>query len=70
MYGEKEVGAFIGYINLFISMGGAAGGMIIGKLYDATGNYVTPFWVCAALLTVMTMIRFIFSSNKYKFSPE
>ena len=68
MFGEKEVGAFIGYINLFISVGGAFGGTITGKLYDITGDYNTPFWVCTALLIIMTVIRFALSSDKYKYT--
>ena len=70
MFGEKEVGAFIGYINLFISVGGAFGGTITGKLYDITGNYNTPFWVCTALLAIMTVIRFVLSSDKYKYTEK
>lgn len=68
LFGEKEVGAFIGYINLFISIGGALGSSLIGKMYDATGTYITPFWMCAGLLLVMTVIRFVFAGKKYAFA--
>lgn len=70
LFGEKEVGTFIGYINLFISIGGAIGSAFVGKLYDLTGTYILPFWICAGLLLVMTIIRFIFGSKKYAFQEK
>ena len=70
MFGEKEVGTFIGYINLFISIGGAIGSSFVGKLYDLTGTYILPFWICAGLLLVMTIIRFVFASKKYAFQGK
>lgn len=65
MFGDKEVGAFIGYINMFISVGGAFGSSIVGKMYDASGSYITAFWMCAALLAIMTILRFILSGSNF-----
>lgn len=70
LFGEKEAGAFIGYINLFISIGGAIGSSFVGKLYDATGTYIIPFWICAGLLIVMVLIRFVFASNKFAYQKK
>lgn len=67
MFGDKEVGAFIGYINMFISVGGAFGSSIVGKMYDALGSYITAFWVCALLLAVMTVLRFVLSGKKFNY---
>lgn len=67
MFGDKEVGAFIGYINMFISVGGAFGSSIVGKMYDASGSYITAFWVCALLLAVMTVLRFVLSGKKFNY---
>lgn len=67
MFGDKEVGAFIGYINMFISVGGAFGSSIVGKMYDASGSYITAFWMCAALLAIMTILRFILSGSKFSY---
>ena len=47
MFGDKEVGSFIGYINMFISVGGAISGIVVGQLFDATGGYTIPFIVCS-----------------------
>lgn len=69
LFGEKEVGAFIGYINLFISIGGALGSTMVGKMFDATGTYIIPFWMCAGLLIIMTIIRFVLAGKKYAFAP-
>ena len=67
MFGPKDVGAFIGYINLFISMGGAIGISLVGKLYDITGTYITPFWICAGILFVSFLIRIVCASEKYSY---
>lgn len=67
MFGDKEVGVFIGYINMFISVGGAFGSSIVGKMYDASGSYITAFWVCALLLAVMTVLRFVLSGRKFNY---
>ncbi len=65
MFGDKEVGAFIGYVNMFIAVGGAFGTSIVGKMYDASGSYITAFWMCAALLAIMTILRFVLSGNNF-----
>lgn len=67
MFGDKEVGAFIGYINMFISVGGAFGSSIVGKMYDASGSYITAFWVCALLLAIMTVLRFVLSGKNFNY---
>ena len=70
MFGEKEVGAFIGYVNLFISIGGALGSTIVGKLLDATGSYTVPFTVCIILTLIMVLIRLVVTGPKYKFRSD
>lgn len=70
MFGPKDVGAFIGYINLFISVGGAIGISLVGKLYDITGTYIIPFWICAGILFVSFVIRIICSSDKYNYKNK
>lgn len=70
MFGPKEVGAFIGYINLFISVGGAIGISLVGKLYDVMGSYIVPFWICAGILFISFFIRFILSSKKFNYKNK
>lgn len=65
MFGDKEVGSFIGYINMFISVGGAISGIVVGQLFDKTGGYFVPFVVCIALLLTMMLIRMVLCSKKY-----
>ncbi len=69
MFGEKELSAYIGYINIFIGIGGALGSTLVGKLFDFTGSYTIPFIVCAILLLFTALIRGIVTSDKYKYNP-
>ena len=70
MFGEKELSTYIGYINIFIGIGGALGSTLVGKLFDYTGSYTIPFIVCAILLLLTALIRGIVTSEKYKFIPD
>lgn len=67
MFGNKDTGAYIGYINMFISLGGAFGGSIVGKIYDTTGSYIMAFWICVLLLVVMTIIRTVLSGKRFQY---
>lgn len=66
LFGDNSA-PFIGYANMFISVGGALSATIIGKLIDITRGYVVPFCVCAILLAIMTVLRFIVTSPKFKY---
>lgn len=70
MFGDKEVGAYIGYINMFISIGGAFGGSIVGKIYDISSSYITAFWMCVVLLAIMTIIRTILTGKRFQFTDD
>ena len=68
MFGEKELGRFIGYVNMFISIGGAFGATLVGMIYDTTGSY-GPAWTFMLILLIFTaIIRGICTSNKRKFT--
>lgn len=69
MFGEKETGRFIGYSNMFVSLGGVFGALIVGVMFDATGSYRTPWLVMAVVIGVAVIIRAICSSQKMKFVP-
>lgn len=68
MFGEKEIGKFMGYANAFISIGGASGAMIVGKIYDATGSY-QPGWIFAiGCIILATAIRAVCAGKRYQYA--
>lgn len=67
MYGEKDMGTYISWMNMFISFGGAIGAALIGMILNATGGYMVPFLVCAGLLVVCGIIRGAITTKKFKF---
>lgn len=65
MFGEKDYGTLVGMANMATSIGGAFGGMIAAKIFDATGTY-TSFWAVATIgVLVAAVVRLIcFVINK------
>jgi len=70
MFGDKEVGRFIAYVNIFISLGGIFGGLVISMLFDMTGGYKLPWLVCTAILVVCCILRALCTRKSVKFVPE
>jgi MFS family permease len=74
MFGEKEIGRFIAYLNIFIALGVAFGSSIVGGIYDLTGSYTPAFLLMAALLFISAILRGIFCSKKFyyknRINPE
>lgn len=70
MYGEKDLPRLIGYVNMFISIGGAIGAAGLGALYQHYGSYQMPWLIMAALLAVVAAIRGIATTKKRKYVPE
>ncbi|MCI9595831.1 MAG: MFS transporter [Firmicutes bacterium] len=70
MFGEKDTGRYISYVNMFISLGGAFGATIIGMVLNATGTYTVPFIVCAAFIVICGLIRGTVTSNAFKFQER
>ncbi|MCI6821624.1 MAG: MFS transporter [Clostridiales bacterium] len=67
MFGEKDTGRYISYVNMLISLGGAFGATIIGILLNVSGNYTLPFIVCAAFIVACGLIRAVVTSKKFAF---
>lgn len=65
MFGEKEIGKFIAYLNIFIAFGVAFGSSIVGVIYDLTGSYTPAFLLMAAFLFISAILRGIFCSKKF-----
>lgn len=65
MFGEKDYGTLVGMANMATSIGGAFGGMIAAKVYDATGSY-TSFWAVAIIgIVIAALARWVcFVINK------
>ena len=65
MFGEKDYGTLVGYINMATSIGGAFGATIAAFIYDATGSYVA-FWGVATIgVAIAAVLRIIcFAINK------
>ena len=70
MYGEKDMPRLIGYVNMFISIGGAIGAAGLGALYEHYGSYQTPWMIMAGVLALVAVIRAIATVKKRKYSPE
>ena len=67
MFGDKEISGYIGYINIFISIGGAFGSTMVGKFFDITGSYTIPFIICTALMLIAAVIRGVVTTQRYRF---
>ncbi|MDO4544993.1 MAG: MFS transporter [Bacillota bacterium] len=68
MYGEKELGRLIGYVNVFVGVGGAIGATAVGILVQSYGTYYIPWMVMTGVLVVVAIIRGICTSKKRKYT--
>lgn len=69
MYGEKELSRLIGYVNVFVGVGGAIGATAVSILVQTYGTYFIPWIVMAGVLVLAAIIRGICSSEKRKYKP-
>lgn len=70
MYGEKDMPRLIGYVNMFIAIGGAIGAAGLGALYEHYGSYQMPWMIMAGVLALVAVIRAIATTKKRKYNPE
>lgn len=68
MYGEKDLGKLIGYVNVFIGLGGAFGAAAVGALFQKYGTYHIPWLIMAGVLVVVAIIRGICTTSRRKYS--
>ena len=65
MFGEKDYGTLVGYINMATSIGGAFGSTIAAFVYDATGSYVAFWGVATVGVAIAAVLRIVcFAINK------
>ena len=70
LHGEKALPRLIGYVNVFIGVGGAFGAAIMGSLYEAYGSYQIPWLILASVVIIVAVIRAVGTRKKNKFVPE
>ncbi len=55
VFGEKDYGSLVGFLNVAAGLGGAIGSLLCGKLYDLTGNY-SLCWSSFIIIAMIAMI--------------
>lgn len=70
VFGEKEIGAFLGWHNILLSLGVAFGPGLVGLMFDATGSYTMPWIIMGILTTIGVIIRCIAARKKTYTSEE
>jgi OFA family oxalate/formate antiporter-like MFS transporter len=58
-FGTKNLGVNYGLVFTAWGVGGVFGGMVAGKIVDATGSYQAAFWTAAALCGLAAGLSFV-----------
>lgn len=65
LFGERDYGTIVGVMNTATSIGGAFGGMIAARVFDATGSYVIFWGIATVVVLLSALIRLLaFALNK------
>lgn len=70
MYGEKDLGKLIGYVNVFVGLGGAFGATGVSLLLQKFGSYRPAWLIMAGVLVVVAIIRGFCTSEKNKYREQ
>lgn len=70
MYGEKDLGKLIGYVNVFVGLGGAFGATGVSLLLQKFGSYQSAWLIMAGVLVVVAIIRGFCTSEKNKYREQ
>ncbi len=70
MYGEKDLGKLIGYVNVFVGLGGAFGATGVSLLLQKFGSYQPAWLIMAGVLVVVAIIRGFCTSEKNKYREQ
>lgn len=70
MFGEKDLAKFLGYINIFISLGAAFASAMTGRLYEVFGGYQIPWLIITGIMVVVTVIRTVCSSKSRHYTAN
>jgi MFS family permease len=66
LFGPRSLGAIIGSLELFLTLGGATGVWLAGIIFDATGSYTVPFIICLIQAALVTIFGTILIFRKHK----
>jgi MFS family permease len=71
-FGRRHIGSIVGLTQFFVTIAGAIGPVIAGRVYDETGSYVSALWLlvvtwfaCAGLMFIVRPAR-----NALRKAPE
>ncbi len=65
-FGLRSLGAIIGSLELFLTVGGAIGVSMAGIIFDATGTYTTSFLICIGQALLVMLFSFILMRYKHR----
>lgn len=68
MYGDKDLGKLIGYVNVFVGLGGAFGAAVVGALFQSFGSYKMAWIIMACVLVLVAIIRGICTAERRKYT--
>ena len=66
LFGPRSLGAIIGSLELFLTLGGALGVWLAGIIFDATGSYTMPFVICLIQAVLVTIFGVVLILRKRK----
>lgn len=66
LFGEKEFGSLVGMLNVAAGFGAALGSLLLGKLYDAFGNYNVGLVLIIVLGTIIIFMHYTVLTMKRK----
>jgi MFS family permease len=70
MFSGKHFGSIYGFINIGNGMGGALGPWLGGLLYDLTGSYRIPFFICIPALVLACILFWIAGRGRSNLHPK
>lgn len=66
LFGPRSLGAIIGSLELFLTLGGALGVWLAGIIFDTTGSYTAPFVICLIQAVLVTIFGVFLILRKRK----
>lgn len=64
LFGLKSHGVVLGFMNFMITVGGAVGPTVTGRIFDITGNYILAFSISAVMSAVGLIIGVVLLLSK------
>jgi len=64
-FGVQNIGLLLGLFTAFVNLGFAIGPWLMGRMFDASGSYVTSFWVFGAIGLVAAAVILAVKPEKW-----